>query len=85
VGTVIPGATDTYNTVVFGPDYYAFGDLQSIESYMVRPGGDHSDPLAQKALVGYKGMWGAKTLEVAAAGGPRFGKVESHAGTDFTA
>jgi N4-gp56 family major capsid protein len=85
VGTVVPGATDTYNTVVFGPDYFAFGDLQSIESYMVRPGGDHSDPLAQKALVGYKGMWGAKTLEVAAAGGPRFGKVESHAGTDFTA
>jgi N4-gp56 family major capsid protein len=81
VGTVNVGATDTYNTVVFGPDYFAFGDLQSIETYMVRPGGDHADPAAQSAIVGYKGMWGAKTIEVAEAGGPRFGKVATHAGT----
>jgi N4-gp56 family major capsid protein len=81
VGTVNAGATDTYNTVVFGPEYFAFGDLQSIETFMVRPGGDHADPAAQSAIVGYKGMWGAKTIEVATAGGPRFGKVETHAGT----
>jgi N4-gp56 family major capsid protein len=81
VGTVNLGGPDTFNTVVFGPDYFAFGDLQSIETYMVRPGGDHADPLAQAALVGYKGMWGSKTLEVVAAGGPRYGKVETHAGT----
>lgn len=81
VGTVNAGTPDTYNTVVFGPDYFAFGDLESIESYMVRPGNDHADPLAQSALVGYKGMWGAKTMEVSQAGGPRFGKVETHAGT----
>ena len=84
VGTVTAGSPDTYNTVIFGPDYFAFGDLQSIQSYMVRPGGDHSDPLAQKALVGYKGMWGAKTIEVATAGGPRFGIKKTHAGTDFS-
>jgi N4-gp56 family major capsid protein len=85
VGTRNAAATDTFNTVAFGPDYFAFGDLQSVETYMIRPGGNHADPLAQKALVGYKGMWGAKTLEsaslVATGAGPRYGKVEGHAGT----
>jgi N4-gp56 family major capsid protein len=86
IGTVNAGATDTYNTYLIAPDYFAFGDLQSVQTYMVRPGGDHSDPLAQRGLVGYKGMWGAKTLEVAAAGGPRFGTCAAHAGTlDLTA
>ena len=27
------------------------------------PGGDHADPLAQRGLVGWKGMWGLKTNE----------------------
>lgn len=81
VGTRTAGAPDTFNTFLFGPDAFAFGDLQSIQTYMVRPGGDHADPAAQSALVGYKGMWGAKTIEVAEAGGPRFGKAIAHAGT----
>lgn len=89
IGTINAGATDTYNTVLYGPDYYAFGDLQTIETYMVRPGGDHSDPLAQKALVGYKGMWGAKALAIDAMSvntpsnpnGVRFGIAKAHAGT----
>jgi len=94
IGTINVGAPDTYNTFVFGPDYYAFGDLQSIETYMVRPGGDHSDPLAQKALVGYKGMWGAKALSIPETAvniasnpnGVRFGAIKAHAGTlDLTA
>jgi len=96
VGTLNVGAPDTYNTVAFGPDYYAFGDLQTVESYLVRPGGDHSDALAQKALVGYKGMWGAKTLEIPEIAlavsnnlnplGVRFGIAAAHAGSlDFTA
>ena len=96
VGTLTAGATDVYSTVCFGPDYFAFGDLQTIESYMVRPGGDHGDPIAQKALVGYKGMWGAKTLEIPEIGnavsndlnslGVRFGSAIDHAGTlDMTA
>lgn len=80
VGTVNEGTPDTYNTVLFGPDYFAFGDMQSVQSYMVRPGGDHSDPLAQKGLVGYKGMWGAKTIEVSEAGGPKFAIASGHAG-----
>jgi N4-gp56 family major capsid protein len=70
-----------FQTVVFGPDYFAFGDMQSIQTYMVRPGGDHMDPLAQKGLVGYKGMWGASTiLDDIGAAGPKFG-ICSHTGS----
>jgi N4-gp56 family major capsid protein len=79
IGTRNALATDTFNTFLLSPDCFAFGDLQSVETYMVRPGGDHADPLAQKGLVGYKGMWGAKTLNIAEGGGPRFGKI-THAG-----
>ncbi len=83
VETTIGTSDDNGNftTVVFGPDYFAFGDLQSIQTYMVRPGGDHADPLAQKGLVGYKGMWGASTvLDDIGAAGPKFG-VASHTGS----
>ena len=80
VGTINLGATDTYNTYVLGPDCFAFGDLQSVQTYMVRPGGDHADPLAQKALVGYKGMWGTKVIDVTEAGGVRYGEAAAHAG-----
>lgn len=65
---------DVYSTVIFGPDTFAFGDTQTIETYMVRPGGDHADPLAQKALVGWKGMWGAKVLNI---NGYRHARIES--------
>lgn len=84
IGTSTTGSPDTYNTYVLSPDSFAFGDMQSIQTYMVRPGGDHSDPLAQKALVGYKGMWGAAVLAVAEAGGVRYGEAAAHAGTDLT-
>jgi len=57
------GATvDVYSTFFFGPGAWAFGDLQSIRAYMVSPGGDHQDPLAQAAVVGWKAMFGAKLL-----------------------
>jgi N4-gp56 family major capsid protein len=84
VGTSTAGSPDTYTTVVFGPDYFAWGDLMSIETFMVRPGGDHSDPAGQKALVGYKGMWGGRAIIVPTAGGARYGMVKAHAGTDLT-
>lgn len=63
------GATSAhiFGTVIYGPDYFAFGDEQSVQAYVVRPGGDHMDPLAQKALVGWKGMWGAKVIANSAA------------------
>jgi hypothetical protein len=58
VGSALP----IYQTVFHGPDYFAWGDLQTTRAYLVRPGGDHSDPAAQSALVTWKGMWGAKLL-----------------------
>lgn len=67
-------AVDVMSTFVTGPDCFAFGDLQSTRAYMVSPGGDHSDPLAQKALVGWKGAWGARLLEAA---GARYVRIES--------
>jgi N4-gp56 family major capsid protein len=45
-------------TAVFGPDSIVWGDYQTIQTYRVAPGGDHADPLAQRGLVGWKGMWG---------------------------
>jgi N4-gp56 family major capsid protein len=51
-----------YKTVFFGPEYFAFGDLQTVRSYLVMPGGDHDDPAAQAALVSWKGMYGVEVL-----------------------
>jgi hypothetical protein len=44
--------------VLFGPEAYVAGDWQSIEAYRVGRGGDHADPLAQRAIMGWKGMMG---------------------------
>lgn len=68
------GNIDVYSTVIFGPNFLAFGDIQTIETYFVRPGGDHTDPLAQKALVGWKGMWGARLLNAV---GARYARIEA--------
>lgn len=79
------GATsaDVYNTVFFGPEFFAFGDLQSIQSYMVRPGGDHGDPLAQAGLVGWKAMFGSKVLGVTEAGGYKVLRLEHGGAIDI--
>lgn len=50
-------ATDG-KAVVFGPNAVVWGDYQTIQTFRVAPGGDHADPLAQRGLVGWKGMWG---------------------------
>lgn len=63
-----------FGTAIYGPDYFVFGDYMNIEAYMVRPGGDHYDPLAQKALVGWKGMWGTQVVDITG-GGPRYRNV----------
>ncbi len=71
-------AAHIFGTVIYGPDYYVFGDEQSTEAYVVRPGGDHYDPLAQKALVGWKGMWGTQVIndqDADGVQGPRFTNV----------
>lgn len=51
-----------YRNYFFGPEFFAFGDLQTIRSYLVTPGGDHDDPAAQAALVSWKGMYGVEIL-----------------------
>jgi len=58
---------NVYNALFLGPDAYAIGDSQTLQSYFVAPGGDHSDPLAQKALVGYKMRFGTLLLDEAGA------------------
>lgn len=66
--TGVGGTVDVYSTYIFGPDSFAFGDLQSVQAYLVSPGGDHVDPLAQKAIVGWKAMFGVKLLNITGAG-----------------
>lgn len=60
-------AGNVYAALFLGPDSYAIGDSQTLQSYFVAPGGDHSDPLAQKALVGYKMRFGSLLLDEAGA------------------
>jgi N4-gp56 family major capsid protein len=38
------------------------GALQSLQVFHVAPGGDHTDPLAQEELIGWKCMWGVAVL-----------------------
>jgi len=44
--------------IIFGPEAYVAGDWSTIEAYRVGRGGDHADPLAQRAIMGWKGMMG---------------------------
>lgn len=68
LGAVGASSAHLFGTVIYGPDYFVFGDEQAVEAYMVRPGGDHYDPLAQKALVGWKGMWGSQVIDISGVG-----------------
>lgn len=52
-----------YSALFLAPDAYTIGDSQTLQSYFVAPGGDHTDPLAQKALVGYKMRFGSLLLD----------------------
>jgi N4-gp56 family major capsid protein len=67
--TRLDGSTD--KVIVFGPEAWAQGDYQTIRPYRVT-GADHADPLEQRALFGWKGMWGHKVVELDAdlAGAP---------------
>lgn len=61
--TAFDGSTD--KVVVFGPEAWAQGDYQTIRPYRVT-GADHADPLEQRALFGWKGMFGHKAVKMAA-------------------
>ena len=52
-----------YAALFLAPDAYTIGDSQTLQSYFVAPGGDHTDPLAQKALVGYKMRFGSMWID----------------------
>jgi hypothetical protein len=67
----------------FGPEAYVVGDFQTIEAYRVGRGGDHADPLAQRAIMGWKGMMG-QTL-VAFDGSPAMGPATNTTGTKIFA
>ena len=82
---------DVYSTFLFGPDAYIVGDSQTLQSYFVAPGGDHSDPIAQVATLGFKMRFGAilrgegTTGEFdgsnTSTGQPRYLRIESTATT----
>lgn len=67
-------SANVHSAFFFGPDSYVVGDMQSLRVYFVPPGGDHSDPLAQKALVGWKVAFGCMLLD---ANGTRYVRLES--------
>ena len=69
-------------TVIFGPEALAWGDWQTITTYRVAPGGDHADPLAQRGLVGWKGMWGITA--VGFDGTPPMGPATNPGGWRYT-
>ena len=55
----VGGALTVYSSFFFGPDAYVVGDSQTLQSYFVAPGGDHADPIAQTATLGFKMRFGA--------------------------
>jgi N4-gp56 family major capsid protein len=69
-------SADVYSTYFFGPDSYTLADSQNLTSYFIAPGGDHSDPIAQKAAIGWKVRFGAMLVDEA---GPRYIRLESGA------
>jgi len=50
--------TTPWDLYLSGPEAYAIGDFQTVEAYRIARGGDHADPLAQRAIMGWKGMIG---------------------------
>jgi N4-gp56 family major capsid protein len=69
------GGADVFSTIVFGPDFFAFGDWGNITTHYVAPGG-HGDELAQVASIGWKCRIGAMLVDEA---GPRYVRIESGA------
>ena len=67
-------SADVHVGWVFGPQAYTIGDMQTLQAFFVPPGGDHTDPLAQKATVGWKWTGGAMLISKT---GERCYRVES--------
>lgn len=69
-------SADVHSSFIFGPDAYAVGDSQALRAYYVPRGGDHSDPLAQLAKLGWKCRFGSILIDQA---GARYVRLESAA------
>lgn len=61
--TVASGVTVTLAIAVGAIKGWGAGALQSLRVFHVAPGGDHTDPLAQEELIGWKCMWGVAVLD----------------------
>jgi len=68
-------------SIIAGPGFMAWGDYQTIQAYRVGPGGNHADPLAQRGLIGWKGMWGMTLIGFD--GTPAAGPATNAAGYRF--
>lgn len=55
-------SANVYAGLFFGQDAYGVGWEQRLNAYLVGPGGDHSDPLSQKAMLGWKCAFACKLL-----------------------
>lgn len=69
-------SADVYSTYFMGPASYTLVDNQPLKSYFIAPGGDHSDPIAQLAKIGWKTRFGCGLVDEA---GPRYIRLESGA------
>lgn len=67
---------DVFSTTFYGPKAWAISDSQSLSSYFVPAGGDHSDPIAQLAKIGWKARFGCTLVDEA---GPRYIRLETAA------
>lgn len=55
--------TTVYASIATGAiKSWGVGDLQTLQTYHVMPGGDHTDPLAQEELLGWKVDFGVAAL-----------------------
>jgi N4-gp56 family major capsid protein len=60
--TFASGVTVTAAIAVGAIRGWGAGALQSLQVFHIAPGGDHTDPLAQEELIGWKCMWGVAVL-----------------------
>ncbi|MCC6311364.1 MAG: N4-gp56 family major capsid protein [Trueperaceae bacterium] len=66
-------SVDTFTTIFLGTDAFTMADSQRLTSYYVPFGGDHSDPIAQLAKIGWKVRFGCALVDEA---GPRYINLE---------
>jgi len=63
IAPTFSSTTTVYASIALGDiKAWGAGELQSLSTYHVAPGGDHTDPLAQEELVGWKVSYGAAVL-----------------------